>query len=196
VVYAGENLDLAAQQYGHVTVGQQLVVNAGKGLSLFSHVGGFKAIAHQDDLDLQAQHGDLVMTAAKNVKLFASENEILIAASKKLTLMCGGSYLTIAADGIVCGGPAFTGKVSSVSWPGADSMSTNLPSVGMGTTRRRFQHVFEPTGQPIKGAKYTFKSTDGRVFHGKTDPDGFTGNVELDDLQILSVEFEDEGPHD
>jgi type VI secretion system secreted protein VgrG len=90
VVYAGENLDLAAQQYAHITVGQQLVVNAGMGLSLFSHKGGFKAIAHQDDMDIQAQHGDIVMTAAKNVKIFASENEILIAASKKLTLMCGG----------------------------------------------------------------------------------------------------------
>jgi type VI secretion system secreted protein VgrG len=167
-------------------------VNAGKGLSLFSHKGGFKAIAHQDDLDLQTQHGDIVMTAAKNVKLFASENEILIAASKKLTLMCGGSYITIAADGVVCGGPAFTGKVGSVSWPGADSMSTNLPKVDMGKTRRKFQHHFEATGEPIADAKYKIQSTDGRVFQGQTDHDGFTEPVELDDMQILSVEFEEE----
>ena len=192
VLYAGENLDLAAQQYAHVTVGQQLVVNAGKGLSLFSHSGGFKAIAHQDDMDIQAQHGDIVLTAAQNVKVFASENEILIAAAKKLTLMCGGSYLTIGPEGILLGGPAFTGKAGRVSWPGTDTKSLDLPRIDMGKTRRKFQHYFEATGEPIPDAKYRIQSTDGRVFQGKTDQDGFTEPVELEDLQILSVDFEDE----
>jgi type VI secretion system secreted protein VgrG len=188
VVYAGENLDLAAQQYAHLTVGQQLVVNAGKGLSLFSHKGGFKAIAHQDDMDLQAQQGDLVMTAAKNVKLFASENEILIAGSKKITLMCGGSYITIAADGIVCGGPAFTGKVGSVSWPGADSMSTNLPEVGMGTTRRKFLLTSQNDPShllPNQGYKITL--SDGRIVEGTSDANGATSLVEDDILKILHI---------
>jgi type VI secretion system secreted protein VgrG len=192
VVYAGENLDLAAQQYAHLTVGQQLVVNAGKGMSLFSHSGGFKAIAHQDDLNIQAQHGDIVMTAAKNVKMFASENEILISGSKKITLMCGGSYLTIAADGVVCGGPAFTGKVGSVSWPGPDSQSMDFPKIDMGKTQGKFQHFFRGTGVPIPNAAYTIKTKDGRVFQGKTDRDGYTESVELDEMEILSAEFKED----
>jgi uncharacterized protein (DUF2345 family) len=188
VVYAGVNLDLAAQQYAHLTVGQQLVVNAGKGLSLFSHSGGFKAIAHQDDLDIQAQHGDIVMTAAKNVKMFASENEILIAASKKLTLMCGGSYLTISADGVVVGGPAFTGKVGSVSWPGADSMSTNLPEINMGKTQGHFKLHYPGGEQVLPNRDYRIVLDDGRVVQGTSDAKGLTQVVEDDLLKILHVQ--------
>ena len=195
VVYAGENLDLAAQQYAHLTVGQQLVVNAGKGLSLFSHKGGFKAIAHQDDMDIQAQHGDVVMTAAKNVKLFASENEILIAASKKITLMCGGSYITIAAEGIVVGGPAFTGKVGSVSWPGVDTLSTNLPNVGMGKTWGRFLLTAQDDPShllPDRGYKITL--SDGRVVEGTSNGNGLTDLVEEDLMKILHIDIKSPEP--
>ncbi len=188
VVYAGENLDLAAQQYSHVTVGQQLVVNAGKGLSLFSHSGGFKAIAHQDDFDLQAQHGDIVMTAAKNVKIFASENEILIAAPKKLTLMCGGSYLTLSTEGVVAGGPSFAGKVGRVSWPGPDSQSTSLPEVDMGKTQRRFRlAAVDDASQVLPNRGYKITLADGRVVEGTSDSNGLTSLVEDETLKLLHI---------
>lgn len=188
VLYAGENLDLAAQQHGHVTVGQQLVVNAGKGFSLFSHSGGFKAIAHQDDLDLQAQHGDISLTAAKNVKIFASGNEILVAADKRLTLMCGGSYLTLSAEGLVCGGPAFTGKVGCVSWPGADRKALDLPDVGMGETQGRFLLHFGDNGQVAKNRKYRITLSDGSVVEGASDGQGLTSLVSSDVLRIVHIE--------
>ena len=151
-----------------------------------------KAIAHQDDFDLQAQHGDIVLTAAQNVKIFASENEILIAAEKKLTLMCGGSYLTLSAEGVVVGGPAFTGKVGSVSWPEADSKSMALPKVDMGKTEGRFQHLSKSTAEPIPGSPYTIQKQDGSVIRGKTDAQGLTQSVELDEMEILDVKFEAE----
>ena len=194
-IYAGENLALAAQRHGHFTAGQQLLVNAGKGLSLFSQSGGFKAIAHQDDLEAEAQHGDIALTAAKSVKILASENEVLIAASRKLTLMCGGSYLTLSADGLVCGGPAFTGKVGRVSWPGPDRKRAALPACGDGRTRRRFQYLFEATGAPIRDADYTIQPEGQGPIKGKTDQDGCTAYVEPEFPEFLEGLFQEEGTH-
>ena len=190
-VYAGESLELGAQEHGHVTVGQQLCVNAGKGLSLFAHSGGLKAIAHQDDLELQAQHADITLTAKRNIKVFASEHEILLSAAKRITLMAGGSYVTVSAEGVVAGGPAFTGKVGNVSWPGPDSRNGNLPNVDMGKTRRKFRHLFEATGEPIQGSSHTIRTPDGTVIKGKTGQDGCTEPVEQNDLQVLDLEFEE-----
>ena len=148
-----------------------------------------KAMAHQDDLDLQAQHGDIVLTAAKNVKLFASENEILIAASKKLTLMCGGSYLTLSAEGAVFGGPAFTGKVGSVSWPGADSKSMSLPKIDMGKTEGRFSLHFSGSDQLAKSRPYRITLADGRVVEGVSDAQGCTDMLADDVLKIMHIDI-------
>ncbi|HWQ09550.1 MAG TPA: DUF2345 domain-containing protein, partial [Holophaga sp.] len=193
-VYAGESLELGAQQHGHVTVGQQLCMNAGKGLSLFAHSGGLKAIAHQDDLELQAQQADISLTARKNIKVFASENEILLSAAKRITLMAGGSYITVSAEGVVAGGPAFTGKVGNVSWPGPDQQNGNLPKVDVGKTRRKFRHIYEATGEPIQGSSHTIRTPDGTVIKGKTGQDGCTEPVEQNDLQILHLELEERKP--
>ena len=90
------------------------------------------------------------------------------------------------------GGPAFTGKVGSVSWSGPDSKSMSLPKIDMGKTQRKFQHFFRGTGVPIPNAAYTIKTKDGRVFQGQTDQEGYTGTVELDEMEILSVAFDNE----
>ena len=195
VVYAGESLDLASRQDGQFTVGQQLCLNAGKGLCLFAHGGGLKAIAHQDDLELEAQHGDLALAASRNVKITARENEVLVVAGKQLTLACGGSYLTISAAGVEVGGPAFTGKTATVSWPGAGRLDADLPKVDMGPTAGQFQHLSEATSEPLPEAPYTARTHDGRVFHGKTAQDGHTQIVDLDTLQLLGVDFAREDPH-
>jgi type VI secretion system secreted protein VgrG len=47
-------------------------------------------------MDLQAQNGDLTLAAADNLRIYANQAEMLLLAGKKLTLMCGGSYLTLS----------------------------------------------------------------------------------------------------
>ncbi len=194
VVYAGENLDLAAQEHSHVTVGQQLVVNAGKGMSLFAHSGGFKAIAHQDNLELQAQHGDLMLTAAQNLKCFATENEILLVA-KKITLMAGGSWLSLSAEGILCGGPAFTGKVGSVSWPGVELKTMALPKIDMGRTQRTFllAALDDPT-QINPNQAYKLTLADASVVEGTSDDHGLTSLVEDGTLKPLQLDLKPPKP--
>ena len=102
--------------------------------------------------------------------------------------MCGGSYLTLSAEGLVCGGPAFTGKVGCVSWPGADRKALDLPDVGMGETQGRFLLHFGDNGQVAKNRKYRITLSDGSVVEGASDGQGLTSLVSSDVLRIVHIE--------
>uniref|UniRef100_UPI0010F7215E type VI secretion system Vgr family protein n=1 Tax=Chitinivorax sp. B TaxID=2502235 RepID=UPI0010F7215E len=77
VSYAGVNLDSIARQHLQLTSGQRVNVNAGQGISLFSHANGIKAIAHQGKFLLQSQHDDTEVNAAKNVRLTATDGKLI-----------------------------------------------------------------------------------------------------------------------
>jgi type VI secretion system secreted protein VgrG len=185
-IYAGENMDLGAQQNAHVTAGQQLVANAGKGMSFFSHSGGFKAIAHKDEMDIQAQHGPLSLMG-QEVKIYALEKEILACAKEKITLMAGGSYISISADGIECGGPAFDGKTGNVTWSGSASLNGDMPKVDSGDTQRKIQFGFKGADQQASGLGYQIEASDGTKAEGNSDAKGLTDLVKDDTLKVLKV---------
>ena len=172
-----------------VTVGRQLKVDAGKGMTLVAHAEGFKAIAAKDGLDLQAQTGDLTLNAANNLRIYANHEEMLLVAGRKLTLMCGGTYLTLSADGIVLGAPAFTGNASNVSWPGSNSLDAALPSLVPEKTEGRFLLHFEGSDRLVKNRPYRITLADGQVVEGVTDDQGLTGLREEEGMKIMSIEI-------
>ena len=173
-----------------VTVGRQLKVDAGKGLTLVAHAEGFKAIAVKDGLDLQAQKGDLTLNAANNLRIYANHEDMLLLAGRKLTLMCGGSYLTLSADGIVLGAPAFTGNASSVSWPGSDSLEATPPAMAMGRTRRQVRLRFEDGEQTLANLAFRLATEEGQKAEGQSDAQGLTSLVEEDGVQPLYLHLD------
>lgn len=189
-LYAGENLDLSAQQHSHFTVGQQFGLNAGKGISLFAHSAGFKAIAHQDDALIHAQKGNIDITASQNVQIIASENEVLIMAKKKITLLAGDAYITLG-DGKIelgCTG-SLTGKSAKVDWQGPASMEKDLPKVEMGKTKGQFKLHFEDSDQVIPNRPYRITLSDGKVVEGISDEQGLTAIVEDELLKIMHIDI-------
>jgi len=68
VTYAATNVDTVAQQHLQFTAGQRYSLNAGKGISLFSHSGGLHAIAHHGPLLLQSQHDTTQIDSGKDVR--------------------------------------------------------------------------------------------------------------------------------
>lgn len=111
VSYSGRQQNIVAKQHIQAIAGQRVNINAGKGISLFSHQNGIKHIARAGKLDIQAQQDSIGIAADRDVKITASQGEIVIAAKTSITLLCGGAYLKIA-DGKIelgCGG-AFTVK--------------------------------------------------------------------------------------
>ena len=173
-----------------MTVGRELKVDAGKGLTLAAHAGGFKAIAARDNLDLQARTGDLGLAAARNLRLYANRNEMLLVAGKKLTLMCGGSYLSLSADGIVLCAPAFTGHASKVAWPGSNRLDATPPDMPMGTTRRQIRLAFEGGQQAPAGLAYRTATEEGSKGAGRPDAQGQTSLAEDDGVKPLTLHLD------
>ena len=69
ISYAASNIDTVAQQHLQWVAGQRCSVNAGKGISLFAHADGLRAIAHHGKLLLQSQHDDTDINAGKSALL-------------------------------------------------------------------------------------------------------------------------------
>jgi type VI secretion system secreted protein VgrG len=106
VSYAGKNIDTVAQQHLQQTAGQRYNLNAGKGISLFAHDEGFKAIAHHGKMLIQSQHDDTQINAEQNVTVTASQGKITTAADQQIVWMtAGGAYIKLAGGKFEMGAP-------------------------------------------------------------------------------------------
>lgn len=174
VNYSGRQQNFVAQQHIQMVAGQCLNINAGKGISLFSHQGGMKHIARAGKLDIQAQQDSIGIAADRDVKISASQGEIVIAARKSLTLSCGGSYIKIA-DGkleLGCAGD-FTVKAGKHRWDGPAQQQTELPFFPAAEHTNWLKLDLDGhQGAPMAGVPYTLHFADGQQKGGTLDGNG------------------------
>ncbi|KFA59781.1 hypothetical protein GAPWKB11_0524 [Gilliamella apicola] len=62
-----------------------------------------KLFANQGDIAVQAQNANLNMAAKQEVKVDSVDGKVALSANKKITLICGGSYIKISEEGIELG---------------------------------------------------------------------------------------------
>ncbi|MEL1266429.1 type VI secretion system tip protein VgrG, partial [Pseudoxanthomonas putridarboris] len=168
---AGENVESAAQRDQVIVAGEQLHATAGKGIDLFAFQGGITQIAHQDDLRLQAQHGEVQVEALKAVRVSAVEGTITLNAKQRLTLLCGGAYLTLEGGNIELGCPGtFTVKAKTQFSDGA-SVSEAMNGWKDADFNELFKAVL-PDGTPARNRRYELIRGDGARIPGVTDGDG------------------------
>ncbi|HCM60958.1 MAG TPA: type VI secretion system tip protein VgrG [Morganella sp. (in: Bacteria)] len=79
---------------------KRLVLSAKNKIVIFAHELGMKLVSAAGKIEIQAQTGEIDITAAKGLTISSTQDEILITANKKITLQCGGSYLTLEPDKI------------------------------------------------------------------------------------------------
>ncbi|HBM8316847.1 TPA: type VI secretion system tip protein VgrG [Enterobacter cloacae] len=87
ILTAGGNTEISALK--------RIALVAKKAVVVFAHEMGMKLFAAAGKIEIQAQTDGIDITAAKGLTITSTENEILITAKKKITVQCGGSYLTI-----------------------------------------------------------------------------------------------------
>ncbi|HBO0703368.1 TPA: type VI secretion system tip protein VgrG [Enterobacter kobei] len=92
---ANQNQILTAGGNTEISALKRIALVAKKTLVVFAHEMGMKLVAAAGKIEMQAQTDGLDITAAKELTITSTENEILITAKKKITIQCGGSYLTI-----------------------------------------------------------------------------------------------------
>jgi type VI secretion system secreted protein VgrG len=183
VSYSGGQQNIVAQQHIQAVAGQRVNINAGKGISLFAHQDGMKHIARSGKLDIQAQQDSIGIAADRDVKITASQGDIVIAAKKSLTFLCGGAYIKIA-DGKIehgCAGD-FTVKAGMHKWDGPARQDADLPFFPTAEHTNWLKLDLDGyQGAPMAGVPYTLHFADGQQKNGTLDDSGMAEERNLPD---------------
>lgn len=183
ISYTGRQQNIVAQQHIQAVAGQRVNINAGKGISLFAQEDGMKHIARAGKLDIQAQQDSIGIAADRDVKITASQGDIIIAAKTSITLVCGGAYIKIA-DGKIehgCAGD-FTVKAGKHKWDGPASQEAELPffhSAGHKNWLKLDLDGYQ--GTPMAGVPYTLYFANGQKKNGTLDGNGMAEERNLPD---------------
>jgi len=139
---AGTNFDQIAQRDTNQTSGRRWLHNVGQHLSLF--VNGvkdtisLKLIAAKGKVQMQAQHGEIEVTAEKDITLTACKGKVTIPAKKEVLLTSGGAYIRIKDGNIEIHCPdAVSMKAASHQWLGPAAMQVPMPQFPQSEFKRK-----------------------------------------------------------
>ncbi|MBJ7314340.1 type VI secretion system Vgr family protein [Rugamonas sp. CCM 8940] len=190
VSYAAVNIDSVARQHMQMTAGQRCNLNAGKGISLFAHHDGIKAIAHHGKLVLQSQHDETQINAALNITLTASDGKLVGMAKEILLITEGGSFIRLAEDitlgtkgNIIHHGAKFPFK-------GPSSMQTQFPTFRTSDTDLKFavKHFANSPDELVSPAEHAEVSmANGDTNTGKTDEQGKSDLKESEAMTVARL---------
>ncbi|WP_392559012.1 type VI secretion system Vgr family protein [Orbus mooreae] len=97
---AGENIIQTAQSTIDINAFKRFMVTAGNMISLFANKMGIKIFASKGNVDIQAQNNEMHLTSKQNMKITSTDSEVIISASKKLTLTCDGVAIVLEGGAI------------------------------------------------------------------------------------------------
>ena len=190
VSYAGVNIDTVAQQHMQFTSGQRFNLNAGQGISLFSHHDGIKAIAHYGKFIMQSQHDDTEINSARNVKVTATDGVVSVMAKEILLIAEDGSFVKIGG-GITLGTNGdIKNQAANFPFDGPASMRTEVPTFGGGTPDQKFVLKYSPhiEDAPIApNRNFEIDMNDGSTIKGVSDAMGKTALLARDAMHIANI---------
>lgn len=188
VSYAELNHDAVARRHMQLTAGQRINLNAGRGISLFSHHEGLSAVAHHGKLLMQSQHDDTRIDSAQDLKATAGKKMTLMA-EEIVLLTTGGAYLSLKGGDVELGGPgALTVKTDGHHWNGPATRRAELPTFTEGELGRTPRLLRATDGEPVAGVKMYVEKDGSAPESAETDAAG-EARVGADSVQALKVTF-------
>ena len=179
-IATGTNFDQVAQRDTNQTTGRRWIHNVGASISLFvagvANTISLKLIAAKGKVQMQAQSGEIEVTADQAVKISSVQQDVTLAAAKNIIMTSGGGYVKIGGGDIHMHCPGeFSIKCSRLVMEGAVSLVQEMPEL---PNDKNYSGVFEAitkdNGQVLANRLYTVTRADGRVLIGKTDEFGKT----------------------
>ena len=131
-----QHIQLSANQNQIITAGGNTEISALKRMVLAAKTGfvafvqelGMKLVAAKGKVEIQAQSDGMDIIANKALTITSTNDEIIISAKKKITLQCGGSYITIDPAKIENGtGGNFNVKSADFDYAGPAKMNAPFP---------------------------------------------------------------------
>ncbi|MEF3090561.1 type VI secretion system Vgr family protein [Raoultella scottii] len=192
---SGEDMQLSASDNLTLTAGKQLDVGAqkdftlaaGKQLSLYSREGA-KLFSSQNDIDIQAQGGDITTWSTQDTHISSGKN-LVVTAQDELTLICGGGYIKIKGGNVEIGGPGkLLIKNAGIKKAGSGSMQGVMKSFEPSTFDEKFVITHPVSGKPLANQNYDIHMPDGKILSGITDASGNSSSITsqaVDGLKIV-----------
>ena len=179
-----ENIQLSTSNSVSVTSENQTDINAlknitvssGESIGLFAHKSGMKVFANQGDVNVQAQNANLNMAAKQDIKIDSVDGELMVTANKKLTLMCGGSYIKLSSAGIELG-TADNVYIKSNALQKMGPKTIQVDPLALPYLISNYAIKFickDETGRIYANEPYIATLPDGRKVQGQTDKKGYT----------------------
>lgn len=131
-----QHIQLSANQNQIITAGGNTEISALKRMVLAAKTGfvafvqelGMKLVAAKGKVEIQAQSDEMDIIANKALTITSTNDEIIISSKKKITLQCGGSYITIDPAKIENGtGGNFNVKSADFDYAGPAKMNAPFP---------------------------------------------------------------------
>ena len=202
-IAAGTNLDQVAQRDMNQTTGRRWIHNVGESVSLF--VTGTKAkvkdtlklIAAKGNIQMQAQDGQIEMTAQQDVTITSVNGKVVVQAPKEILLMAGGGYVRIGKDIEIHNPGMQSQKAGSFSLSGPTNLTPTLKPMPVLATEESYSqklnlaHVigFAPGEQTIlEQAPYEVRDKGGKLIAaGTLDAMGITKPVVTKQKEKVTV---------
>jgi type VI secretion system secreted protein VgrG len=190
VCYAGANVDQVAQLNLQLTAGQRCVVNAGKGVSLFAHSDGLKAIANKGRVLVQSQGDAMDINAAQDLTLTSSEGK-LVGMAKEIVLVAeDGSFIKIGSGITIGTNGTINYHAAKHPFQGGKTMSAALPTFKSGETNVRVVTRYErgtprETSAPDKSIQIAHEG--GRMAQVRSGKDGKTEAITANEMLQVKV---------
>lgn len=94
-ISSGQNFIQTSGENSDFSVFKKFTVAAGEIISLFAKTLGIKMYANKGKVDIQAQGDAMMLTSLKSMTIISKDDEVVIQASKKITLCCGKTAVVI-----------------------------------------------------------------------------------------------------
>ena len=129
-ISTGNNFIQTSAENSAFSVFKKFTVAAGEIISLFAKTLGIKMYANKGKVDIQAQGDAMALTSLKHMKIISKDDEVIIQASKKITLSCGQTALVIESSGVTVLTPGEVNvKSASFSEVGPQSYQVSPPEL-------------------------------------------------------------------
>jgi type VI secretion system secreted protein VgrG len=194
-VSADAQINVVSGQTTHIAAGRSLLASIVEKFSLFVQNAGMKLIAAKGDVQVQAQSGNIDLSAQQALRLASVANNIQLAAKGEILLSAGdGAYIRITGKNIEIHAPGkidIRGAEHALSGPAQMKLDHPAFPVNMPTTPLMLNTAASPSAaasMPV-GMPYKLLADGVQVKQGVVDASGQIPIDHYPTTQQYSVEF-------
>jgi type VI secretion system secreted protein VgrG len=181
-LHSGKQLTLSTGEDINLASGKSLLASVAQSISLFAQAAGAKLFAAKGNVEIQAQHDCIELTARDSVRITSTARTVEIAAQDEILLTSGGAYIRIRGGNIEIHAPG-TVDVKGVkkTFSGAAQLSRDNPQWPAASVKQTLSLAagISPAAnyQSLDAMPYTLFADGAQVGTGVLDP---SGAVEVD----------------